>query len=60
MGARIKKDIVMQYKIIQSSMSLKFGAQYTAVDGRTTHPHITHTILQVLAGRHFGQLCGSK
>ena len=60
MGARITKDIVMQYKNVQSIMSLKFGAQCTVEDGRTTPPPHNTNILRVLAGSRFGQLCSSK
>ena len=50
MGARITKDIVMQYKNVQSIMSLKFGAQCTVEDGRTTPSLITQIFCECWLG----------
>jgi len=38
MGARIKKHVIIQYRIIYPTTSQKYGAQCSAGDGRTTHP----------------------
>jgi len=44
MGARIKKNIIIQYRIIHSIVSLKFGAQCSVNNGRATHPLITQIL----------------
>ena len=44
MDTRIKKLIIIQFRIIHFITSLKLVAQCSVFDGRTTHPVITHTL----------------
>ena len=62
MGARIKKNIILQNRIIFSTMSTKLYAQCTVNlwKNNTPAPNTHNVCVCVLGGRHFDPLHGSN